>query len=118
MKIILKYLLPVVILSSCSSQAILRDRIKDNLQRSVYVTDNDYYSLEFNYCACGIVEPSGDVLYLTPYSITFPNKKCPEGDTKVVYSIQTDDTTYNVHSLIPPDSIIMGTFVFRLKGII
>lgn len=119
MKTILKYLLLVVILSSCSIQSKIKDEIRDNLKRSVYITDDDKYALEFEDYSYRIVTITGDLVYIEHYSIELHDVyEYPESKVDILYDLHLKDSTIYVQHLYPPDSIKINNYLFRLKGVI
>lgn len=119
METILKYLLLVVILSSCSIQSKIEDEIRDNLKRSVYITDDDKYALEFEDYSYGIYKITGDLIFIEHYSIELHNiYEYPKGKADILYDLYLKDSTIYVQHLYPPDSIKINNYLFRLKGVI
>lgn len=103
---------------SCATSLKIED-IKLNLQRAVYVTDNDSLALEFQKSTFRIVTLTDTLVAVGHYDVKekyFDTSKLIE--PIATYVLIIDDVRTDVVYPMPPDSITINKIVFKLKGII
>lgn len=104
----------------CSCAVSLKvDDIKLNLQKAVYVTDNDSLALEFQKSTFRIVTLTDALVAVGHYDIKakyFDTSKLIE--PIATYVLIIDDVRTDITYPMPPDSITINKIVFKLKGII
>lgn len=105
----------------CSCAVSLKiDDIKLNLQRAVYVTDNDSLALEFQKSTFRIVTLTDTLVAVGHYNIEDYNYFETQEHAKVnnMYILVLSNSRTDITYPMPPDSITINKIVFKLKGII
>lgn len=113
MKKFIFLILLTTLMCSCAISLKIED-IKLNLQRAVYVTDNDSLALEFQKSTFRIVTPSDTLVAVGHYEVNAKYFVEPIATYVLIIGDIRTDVTYPM----PPDSITINEIVFKLKGII
>lgn len=119
MKKFIFLILLTTFMCSCATSLKIED-IKLNLQRVVYVTDNDSLALEFQKSTFRIVTPSDTLVAVGHYEIEDYKYFEDEEHTRVntMYILILGNTRTDITYPMPPNSITINEIVFKLKGII